>query len=715
MRKTFRRMVGSGTRAALAALALGSMAASCVVSDGSKQDDPPDPPGPIDGDPTKWNPSGVTGECNVDALLKPFSYGAKVKALLTGVPLEEQELAAIQDDPGALAGLIDGWLASDLGRENFERFFMTAFQQTGLDNETFFYPLGFANTALGRFTSPTSDTTDVMLNANFAESFARTAYAIMQSGDSWARVIDTNEVWMTTAQMVYLAFQDDQVVADDESRSVRTTKGHFPTLRIVADETAAPPPSEALDPNHPNFGIFWHDAIDTLPTNCNVLPMQTIDTTGFTTGEWRIANGTMDPSFYVFSQIFGRHQSIRRHPNDCNTGAANRTPLLDRNDFSDWRPVTLRKPGGGESASIFYDLEGLRASNELVLHMPRPGFIGSAGFVGTWPSNEDNAARVVFNQILIVALGASFEGLAVTDFTPSGIDEEHADPSSECYGCHQTLDVGIRFVRGSYTNFAGHQLDPQHADVEGDFVFGGVQDKGLGIEALAQILESHPYFPRAWAQKLCFYANSAACPEGAELDRVVKAFEDANLDFRVLVRELFASPLITGEACVEGVDAGTTATIARRSQFCHQLSLRLGVDDVCALRTNDRESSNLQKLVRDATVSIPDDGFSRAVVDPVTIAETGMFTRANREAACNLAALNAWTAVFDMLSPAEVLTFLVEKLMALPPNDPRHDEAVTVLEEHVADAMAGGASEQVGLQSAFVVACMSPGSAGVGF
>ncbi len=118
--------------------------------------------------------------------------------------------------------------------------------------------------------------------------------------------------------------------------------------------------------------------------------------------------------------------------------------------------------------------------------------------------------------------------------------------------------------------------------------------------------------------------------------------------------------------------------------------------------------------MRDATSSVPDDGFSRAVIDPVTIGETSMFTRANREAACTIAALEA-NQVFDGKSQAEVIGVLLEKVMALPPNDPRHDQAKTILENHVSDAIDQGKTEKQALQSAFVVACMSPGSAGVGF
>ena len=91
-----------------------------------------------------------------------------------------------------------------------------------------------------------------------------------------------------------------------------------------------------------------------------------------------------------------------------------------------------------------------------------------------------------------------------------------------------------------------------------------------------------------------------------------------------------------------------------------------------------------------------------------------MFTRANREAACTIAALNA-KELFDGKSEAEVMPVLVEKVMALPASDPRHDQAQLILENHVSDAMDSGKTEKEALQSAFVVACMSPGSAGVGF
>jgi hypothetical protein len=59
------------------------------------------------------------------------------------------------------------------------------------------------------------------------------------------------------------------------------------------------------------------------------------------------------------------------------------------------------------------------------------------------------------------------------------------------------------------------------SSLQADFVFRGVTAKGNGIRDLADTLASHPDFPYAWAHKLCYYANSAPCVEGAELDRVV--------------------------------------------------------------------------------------------------------------------------------------------------------------------------------------------------
>ncbi|MEQ9320448.1 MAG: hypothetical protein RIF41_14880, partial [Polyangiaceae bacterium] len=173
--------------AGMMALTLG-LAASCQSGDST---DPTKGKGPDDGDTPTFEPSGGVGECNVDALLSPYSYGAKIKTLLTGLPLSEAELTSLNDDPAALPTLIDTWLAMPEAETLLLAFFKTVFQQTNLDNETFFLPLGFNNTSVGRFENPRSDRIDVLMNDNFAESFARTAYRIVQNGEPWTIVLTT--------------------------------------------------------------------------------------------------------------------------------------------------------------------------------------------------------------------------------------------------------------------------------------------------------------------------------------------------------------------------------------------------------------------------------------------------------------------------------------------------------------------------------------------
>lgn len=682
--------------------------------------------------PNDWDPSGKDGECNFDALLQPYSYGAKVKTLLTSLPLEDAELSALEADPAALGGLIDTWLEAPESRAILERFFMTAFQQNGGDNASFNYLMGRGAAGYGTFAAagemPKSAPTDQLLNENFGESFARTVADLVAAGKPFNEVLTTEEFQMTTAQMAFLAYLDDEVVADDKTRTLRTTPEDFKTFTVVKAESAAPPAAQALDPASANFGKFWQaKAADlnipaTGGANCTFGASEVITTAApFPANKWRTGGG-VSGSFWVFSQMLGRSLALTKTGvSGCSASAVLGEPMFTRNDFADWRTVKVRKPASGESRTVFYDLKSMRDATELVVSTERLGFATTPGFQSTWMNNEDNAARVTINQILIVALGKTFNPVAIfSDYQPNPpLDEEHVD--AECAGCHQSLDPMREFVRGSFTNFYGEQENTE-MKIQADFVFEGMKTQGNGIRGLAGILATHPAFPYAWAQKLCYYANSAACPEGPELDRVVGEFVNHNLDFRVLVKELFSSPLVTGRACVENadgmLDAGTATSIARRSTFCTELSNRLEVDDICAQHTNNAVASGLQKQVKAAISSLPDDTFSRAVVEPIVIAETSMFSRANQEAACTLIGQNTafFTTAFGEMTVDEATDKMVTKLMGLPANDPRHAEVLKVLRDHVTEAVeVEGKTEAQALQSAFVISCMSPSIAGVGF
>ncbi len=670
--------------------------------------------GPWEVEPT-WDDDPAGTSCAVDELLEPHEYGAKVKTLLTGLPLDPEELATLRDDPTAFAAMIDSWLDTPEARRALERFFMIAFQQTGGDRDTLFHLLGRSATGTGRYENPRSASADELLLATFAESFARTAAWHVLEGASFRDVLTTDTYLMSTAQMVFLAYTDDEVVHDDGTRTVRTTGNRFPRLRIVRDPSAAPPLSSALDPSSPDFGTFWHGGLEELPASCGVTATVAIDTRAPIDTLFRLQSG-ISPSFFVFSHlVLGRHQRITHTDGGCTSQAKNAAPLLDRADFSDFHPVRVRRPIDGEPTTRFFAVESMRSADELVLHTEHVGFLTSPGFLTTWPTNEDNASRVTTNQALIVALGQSFDGVAVTDFSPTGLSADHAEPGTECFGCHQTLDPMREFFRGSRSSHYGDQLDPQRRGQPTDFVFGGVQAQGSSLRDFGQLLAGHPSMPSAWAHKLCSFANAGPCPEGEELDRVVGAFVASDLDFRVLLTELLASPLVTGARCLGGVDAGTTATITRRSTFCHALSSRTGIDDVCGSSGVEPESSPLRRAVGGSVASVPDDMFSRGVVAPITIASPSLFTRANAEAACMALAELGFDEIFPGAERETTVEALVTRVMGLPEGDPRRAEARAIVADHVTRAIEEGASEHDALRSALAIACMSPTLAGLGF
>jgi hypothetical protein len=129
-------------------------------------------------------------------------------------------------------------------------------------------------------------------------------------------------------------------------------------------------------------------------------------------------------------------------------------------------------------------------------------------------------------------------------------------------------------------------------------------------------------FAIAIAQDLCFWANSAPCSESdTEFRRVVGAFENSSpmpYNFSALVKEFFASPLVTG-----AVATGTYPTagsvpisIARRDHFCAALSNRLGKPDLCA-QTVPLPTST-QTATATIAQSVAADAFSRGSQIPVT-------------------------------------------------------------------------------------------------
>ena len=350
----------------------------------------------------------------------------------------------------------------------------------------------------------------------------------------------------------------------------------------------------------------------------------------------------------------------------------------------------------------------------MVVVSERVGFHTTLGFLGSWPTNQDNQARVTVNQTLITAFGKSFDGAAVPGFAPDNVDAEHAEPGTDCYGCHQTLDPMREFFRRSYSYAYGVQDDPQAlADRKATFVFGGMRADGDGAGDLATILASHPDLYPGWVQKVCLFANGARCPTNELFREIADRFAE-HKNFKTMMSELLTSPLVANTDCVDG-GTGHVRSIARRDQFCTMLAHRLEIDNPCGLGISDQRRTALQREISRAISSVPRDSFSRGELDPAIVTETSMFTRATRELICEVVATRAYASVFEGLSDDEAIQKMVSDIIGLPQGDPRHQPTLVALRDHVSAAVSQGASDQVARQSAFLVACMAPGLAGMGF
>src|SRR5204862_6204105 len=140
--------------------------------------------------------------------------------------------------------------------------------------------------------------------------------------------------------------------------------------------------------------------------------------------------------------------------------------------------------------------------------------------------------------------------------------------------------------------FTGAAANPRPANPGGGFAFADVNETGPDITAVGTLLAKVTdggglhRFAIAITQDLCFWANSAPCSESdSEFRRVVGAFENSSnpsYNFAVLIKELFASPLVTGAVATGSYPAANSVpvSISRRDHFCAALSNPLGKPDL---------------------------------------------------------------------------------------------------------------------------------------
>lgn len=619
----------------------------------------------------------------------PSAYTAKVKDLLVGQAPTDEELQQVRAHPAALRGLIDRWMAQPQFRDKMLDFFKQAFQQTQTTISDYDEQLGLP-------TAPWNAQDKIAFVRSAEESFARTAWQLIEEGRPFHEVLTTERFMLNPPLMSAMAYMD-AVPMSDQGQIVNSQlwiPQAFPNFRFIRQTKEGPIPLEqTLNPAHPNF-MKWYDPRPYMGPNatCQQDPFE--------------VRQPVRALSALASFLYGGRQ-----------GCGSTVSQWTEQDWQAWRMVTVRRPRSGEQRTLFYDLPKLRTATELVVSTPRVGFFSTPAFFANWPTNPSNLARVTINQTMIVALGRSFDDsnitVQVTESTKP--DDQHVDPGSTCYGCHRTMDPMRDFFRQTYTISYHLQYAPAERQKVGVFELDGVKVSGQGVHDLARAMAAHPRFATAWTQKLCRYANSSSCVEDdPEFLRVAAVFAQSGFSFKALVRELFSSPLVTLAAETKTAqEMGVTVGISRREHLCAALSYRLGVDDACALRgTLPRLETPQRRTARNLALAIPGAAYSRGAEAPLLPRDPNLFFVSATENLCGQLASQVVdagaTSRYTSAKAAEAISDFVRTLMALPDSDPRAALMKDILTEHHRASLAAKESPTDALRSTFVLACASP-------
>ncbi|MEO0460695.1 MAG: hypothetical protein AAF219_07615 [Myxococcota bacterium] len=653
-------------------------------------------------------------DTSCDEYVAPSTLSAarKVKNILSGMTLSDQEVVSLQNDPDTLRGLVDMWFDLPSARAKWTRFFGEAFQQTGFSTQQL--ARQFASGETNTF-GVTESRKHVMqeLRDNAQDMFTHTVMDLVDNDRPFNAALTTRRFMLTPALMMFLAYHDQEVISDDTDDEGRLIIRYRDDDldQIVYQNVDAYDVTDfddaqnygLDDPTDPNFMRFY-------VTRANLFSPEQPGCTA--EGGELVIRDEKHLVRRAFRSFLGA--DFRSLAGRCREGTfggyETRIGFLRDSDFSDWRIVTIRAPGPGEPTHRFYDLDEFRDPevDELVLNTPRVGFMTTLAFLSRWETNDDNQARVTANQMLIVALGESIDDADLNlPITEDALDEQHADPSTACYACHRVLDPMRQYFRRDYTYRFSHQEDEAIRAVEPGFAWRDTEIRGGDIASLAGFVATHPRFAEGWVQKLCYYANSERCPErSAEFDRIAQVFRDSGYSFRTLVGELYTSSLITGDVCHPETEADS-ASISRRRHLCSTLEQRLERDDVCR-----------RGEARRVVSMVPDDGFSRGDAAPITLREPSLVVSASVEKICESnakASVGSADERYQASLGADAIPTIVTELAGHPTGDPVHEPMVEILTRHYESLKASERSDLAALRSVFVVACMSPSVVGVGF
>lgn len=631
--------------------------------------------------------------------VSPQDYVPKVKNLLTGLPVTDDEVATVVADPSALKGLIDKWMALPEFQSKMIDFFRNAFQQNQVNLQTLVTTL---NTNF-----PMNSTYQAMLQRNIMDSFARTAWDYVATGKPFNGTITTPTYMMTTAMMSFLSYADE-IQVNDKNQTTNRLQARNQIAQFTIDPNSTATLAQTLNPADGTNYMVWHVPATDFGAGCTT-------PTAYTQTQAN-ENGALYSNLLGF--LLGRTTYA---PCVANNGQANVSSQFADADWNDWRPVTLSVAAPTDVTSpVFYDILSLRSATTMRLHTQRIGFFGSLAFDANWATNAANEARVTANQTLIVSIGQSIDGEnTIVNFPVNSADADHAS-NPACTGCHSQLDPFKQYIRQSYTFSYHDQTDDTQLSQPAGFAIDGVTGGGTGVSAMSNILSTHPRMALAWVEKLHFWANSTPAREDdPEVARIAAAFASSNYDFKTLVRELFSSPLVTYASGTTTTEQnGVILSIARRDQFCAALSNRLGLPDVCGQESSS--PTNAQKTIASRAVLVASDTYYRAYALPSLPTNPDLFFRQSVESVCGLVASQVvdvsggGTSRYVSTDPSTAILDMVSTVMDIPPADPRYEQAVAILTDNFTASTASGSNASDSLKATFTLACLAPSSVIVG-
>jgi hypothetical protein len=646
----------------------------------------------------------------------PYTYVAKVKNVLIGLPPTDAEVQSVvadtSTDQSVLQTLIGQWMqlvdpnnAEGLTyyQEKMIVFFKLAFQQTQVASTDFGEQ--FDPGQLNPFSNA-----DLLQNAE--ESMARTAIAL----PNFQNTMNTQSFMMTTALKVLYALTDVYRLNDTTNGVVDSFATSNPKLQIYVTGKTNIPLSETLDPTNKTNYMHWYVPGLTCTTDPISFPAK---------------------SYMLYQALTGEFTS-KTFPG-C-TGGSSLLGSLTPSAYSDWKMVNITTPTGSNPQSQFYDLADLPTATTLYLNRPFVSFFTTPAFFANWQTNASNEMRVTTNQALIVGLGQMIlpdpktTGMLKNPSAPPGLDSTHA--VGECVECHQLLDPTRSIFAKWFSWNYGYNL--QNATFDGDtyaeqpglFAFQQVVSYPTTILDFGNILANHPLFPAAWVQKLNYYVNSqAADPSDPVFQGIVTNFQ-SGYSWNALVQSLLSSPLTTNAASTLTTSTeGVVVAVARRDHLCAALNFRLGFDDICDLQASTVvPKSPYTKTIATIAGGLPSDGYGRGSNVPVLPNQPSLFYRAGTENICESVAqlvIDA-TAKTKALLPASVqywtssdaataIQDFVTLIMGITASNPLYKTALGILTQHNASALAtSGITPTEALQSTFTAACLSPSFVGIG-